>query len=62
MQIKWTIRLWTVRTHGRWGLSPPCISKNLLHNMLALQTFAYIDVTNGGVFNRLFLAVLVKNQ
>ncbi len=43
-------------------LTPPCISKNLLHNTLALQTFAYIDVTNGGVFNRLFLAVLVKNQ
>ncbi|MBQ2108471.1 MAG: hypothetical protein II476_00580 [Bacteroidales bacterium] len=29
------------------------ISKDLLRSTLKLSTFAYIDVTNGGVFNRL---------
>ena len=28
-------------------------AKTSMRDTLALQTFAYIDVTNGGVFNRL---------
>lgn len=34
------------------GLATFRISKDLLHNTLSLQSFAYIDVTNGGIFNR----------
>ena len=39
--------------HRNTGLATFRASKDLLHNTLALQTFAYIDVTNGGIFNRL---------
>ena len=35
------------------GLASFRISKDLLRNTLALQSFAYIDVTNGGIYNRL---------
>ena len=38
------------------------ISKELLHNTLALQTFAYVDVTYGGVFNRLSADYAVNDQ
>jgi len=39
--------------HRNTGLATLRISKDLLRNTLALQSFAYIDVTNGGVYNRL---------
>lgn len=35
------------------GMATVRISKDLLRSTLKLSTFAYIDVTNGGVFNRL---------
>ena len=35
------------------GLATARLSKELLHNTLKLSTFAYIDVANGGIFNRL---------
>ena len=48
--------------HRNTGLSTLRISKELLHNTLALQTFAYIDVTNGGVFNRLSADYALNDQ
>lgn len=34
----------------------------MLHNTLALQSFAYIDVTNGGVYNRLSADYALNDQ
>jgi hypothetical protein len=48
--------------HRNTGLSTLRISKDLLHNTLSLQTFAYIDVTNGGVFNRLSADYALNDQ
>ena len=35
------------------GLATARLSKELLHNTLKLSTFAYIDMANSGIFNRL---------
>ena len=48
--------------HRNTGLSTLRISKDLLHNTLVLQTFAYFDVTNGGVFNRLSADYALNDQ
>jgi hypothetical protein len=48
--------------HRNTGLSTLRIQKDLLHNTLALQTFAYIDVTNGGIFNRLSADYALNDQ
>jgi len=48
--------------HRDTGLSTLRLSKDLLHNTLSLQTFAYIDVTNGGVFNRLSADYALNDQ
>jgi hypothetical protein len=48
--------------HRHTGLSTFRISKELLHNTLALQSFAYVDVTNGGVFNRLSADYALNDQ
>lgn len=48
--------------HRNTGLSTLRISKDLLRNTLALQTFAYIDVTNGGIFNRLSADYSLNDQ
>lgn len=48
--------------HRNTALSTLRISKELLHNTLALQTFAYIDVTNGGIFNRLNADYALNDQ
>jgi len=48
--------------HRNTGLSTLRISKELFRNTLALQTFAYIDVTNGGVFNRLTADYALNDQ
>ena len=48
--------------HRNSGLSTLRISKDLLNNTLALQTFAYIDVTNGGIFNRLSADYALNDQ
>ncbi len=48
--------------HRNTALSTLRISKELLHNTLTLQTFAYIDVTNGGVFNRLSADYALNDQ
>lgn len=44
------------------GLATASISKELMHNALKLSTFAYIDVTNGGVFNRLSASYALNDQ
>lgn len=44
------------------GLATFRISKDLLHNTLALQSFAYVDVTNGGVYNRLSADYAINDQ
>lgn len=48
--------------HRDTGLSTLRIQKDLLHNTLSLQTFAYIDVTNGGIFNRLSADYALNDQ
>ena len=44
------------------GLASFRISKDLLRNTLALQSFAYIDVTNGGIYNRLSADYAINDQ
>lgn len=44
------------------GLATARVSKELFRNMLRLSTFAYIDVTNGGIFNRLSAAYSLNDQ
>ena len=48
--------------HRNTGLATFRISKDLLHNALSLQSFAYIDVTNGGIFNRLNADYALNDQ
>ena len=48
--------------HRHTGLATFRISKELLHNTLALQSFAYIDVTNGGIYNRLSADYAMNDQ
>lgn len=48
--------------HRNTGLSTIRISKELLHNTLTLQDFAYIDVTNGGVYSRLSADYALNDQ
>ena len=48
--------------HRNTGISTLRVSKDLLHNLLSLQTFAYIDVTNGGIFNRLSADYALNDQ
>ena len=44
------------------GLATARLLKELLHNTLKLSTFAYIDVANGGIFNRLSAAYSLNDQ
>ena len=48
--------------HRNSGLATLRISKDLFHNTLALQSFAYIDVTNGGIYNRLSADYALNDQ
>ena len=48
--------------HRHSGLATFRVSKDLLHNTLSLQSFAYIDVTNGGVYNRLSADYALNDQ
>lgn len=49
-------------TYRNAGLATTRISKELLRNTLKLSTFAYVDVTNGGVFNRLSATYSLNDQ
>jgi len=44
------------------GLATARVSKELMQNMLKLSTFAYVDVTYGGVFNRLSASYSLTDQ
>lgn len=44
------------------GMATVRISKDLMRNTLNLSTFAYIDVTNGGVYNRLSADYALTDQ
>lgn len=48
--------------HRNTGLSTVRLSKELLHNTLTLQNFAYIDVTNGGIYNRTSAEYAINDQ
>lgn len=48
--------------HRNSGLATFRISKDLLRNTLALQSFAYFDVTNGGIYNRLSADYALNDQ
>lgn len=65
---EWTLSAQYSYKYVAWGdnrsssLATFRISKNLLHNTLALQDFAYIDVTNGGIYNRLSADYALNDQ
>lgn len=44
------------------GMATVKIGKDLLHNTLNLSTFAYVDVTNGGIYNRLAADYAITDQ
>lgn len=44
------------------GLATARLAKELLRNTLKLSTFAYIDVTNGGIFNRFSASYSLNDQ
>ena len=48
--------------HRNTGLATFRLSKELLHNTLTLQSFAYVDVTNGGIYNRLSVEYALNDQ
>lgn len=51
-----------VSSYRNAGMATVRISKDLLHNTLNFSTFAYIDVTNGGVYNRLSADYALTDQ
>lgn len=57
-----TGRLDHADAHRNSGLATARIGKELLRNTLKLSTFAYIDVTNGSVFNRFSAAYALNDQ
>ena len=48
--------------HRNSSLSTFRVSKDLLRNTLALQNFVYIDVSNGGIYNRLSTDYAINDQ
>lgn len=48
--------------HNNSGLATFRISKDLFNNTLNLQSFAYLDVENGGVYNRLSADYALNDQ
>lgn len=44
------------------GIATLRIAKELLRNTLNLSTFAYVDVTNGGIYNRLYADYALTDQ
>ena len=44
------------------ALATARISKELMRNSLKLSTFAYVDVSNGGVFNRFSASYALNDQ
>ena len=44
------------------GIATARLAKELLQNTLKLSTFAYVDVTNGGIFNRFSASYSLNDQ
>lgn len=44
------------------GMATLRIAKDLLRNTLNISTFAYVDVTNGGIYNRLYADYALTDQ
>lgn len=51
-----------ISTYKNSGTATVRIAKELLNNTLTVQTFAYIDVTCGGIYNRLSADYAVTDQ
>lgn len=51
-----------ISTYKNSGTATVRIAKELLNNTLSVQTFAYIDVTCGGIYNRLSADYSVTDQ
>lgn len=51
-----------ISSYRNSGMATVRISKDLLRNTLNLSTFAYIDVANGGVYNRLSADYALTDQ
>ena len=52
----------TLAVYRNAGLATARLAKELLHNNLKLSTFAYFDVANGGIFNRLSASYSLNDQ
>lgn len=51
-----------ISSYRNSGMATVRVSKDLLRNTLNLSTFAYIDVTNGGIYNRLSADYALTDQ
>lgn len=51
-----------VSSYRNSGMATVRISKDLLHNTLSLSNFGYIDVANGGIYNRLYADYALTDQ
>lgn len=51
-----------ISSYKNSGMATVRISKNLLHNTLSISNFGYVDVANGGVYNRLYADYALTDQ
>ncbi len=51
-----------VSSYRNSGMATVRISKDMLHNTLSLSNFGYIDVANGGIYNRLYADYALTDQ
>lgn len=51
-----------ISSYKNSGMATVRISKDLLHNALSISNFGYVDVANGGVYNRLYADYALTDQ
>ncbi len=51
-----------ISSYRNSGMATVRISKDMLHNTLSLSNFGYIDVANGGIYNRLYADYALTDQ
>lgn len=51
-----------ISSYRNTGMATVRLSKDLLRSTLKISTFAYVDVTNGGVYNRLSVDYAITDQ
>lgn len=51
-----------ISSYKNSGMATVRISKDLLHNTLSISNFGYVDVANGGVYNRLYADYALTDQ